>query len=261
VKQIPIKAYRGNWYRFGFVADTQLGSLCERRDVLNMAYKVFREEGITAVLHAGDLLDGEKIYRGQEYELHTHGAKNQVAYAVAHYPRFDGVITYFITGNHDLSFYKRAQIDVGELIADRRPDMVYLGQEEADVLVAGVKIRLVHPSKGTAYALSYHPQRYIEALSGGQKPNILCFGHYHKSEFLPCYRNVFSLQGGCLQSQTPFMRRMGIAAHIGFWICEFCLDKDGSIIRFRAEFFAYYEQTESKEVDDNKFLAKFKEEK
>jgi predicted phosphodiesterase len=254
MKQIKLEAYQGKWYRFGFVTDTQLGSKYEKLDLLNAAYKVFRNEGIQVVLHAGDLLDGEKMYRGQEYELHTHGFKNQVAYAVQHYPKFKGMVTYFILGNHDLSFYKRAGAEVGEAIAEKRKDMIYLGQEEADVSLNDIKIRLVHPSSGTAYAISYKIQKYIESLSGGQKPHIMLFGHYHKSEFLPCYRSVFAIQGGCLQGQTAFMRRMSISAHIGFWICEFLVDNVGSLVRFKAEFFAYYEEKEVKDIPENKFL-------
>jgi len=256
MKQIPISSYRGRWYKFGYVTDTHLCSRYERLDVLNAAYKVFRNEGVEAVMHSGDILAGEKVYRGQEYELHTIGATSQVAYAVAKYPRFKGITTYFITGNHDLVFWKRSQVDVGAMIAERRPDMVYLGQEEADVMIGKIRVRLSHPGKGTSYALSYFQQKYIEALSGGQKPHILCIGHFHKAAVLPCYRGVMSLQGGTLESQTPFMRRMNIAAHVGFWIVEFCVDANGSLIRFRPEFFAYYEQREVQEIPENNFLQK-----
>jgi len=256
MKQIPISSYRGRWYKFGCLGDTHLCSKYERLDVLNAAYKVFRKEGVKAVFHGGDVLDGERVYRGQEYELHTIGATSQVKYVVDKYPHFRGITTYFCTGNHDLSHWKRSQVDVGRMITERRSDMMYLGQEEADVMIGGVRIRLSHPGKGAAYSLSYHPQKYIEALSGGQKPNILLIAHYHKAELLPCYRNVFALQCGTLQSQTPFMRRNNLAAHVGFWIVEFCVDKDGSLMRFKAEFFAYYEQREVQEIPENRFLSK-----
>jgi len=150
MKQIPVKAYDGRWYKFGYVSDTHLCSKYERLDVLNAAYKVFRKEGITAVLHSGDILAGERMYRGQEYELHTIGATDQARYVIDKYPKFQGITTYFITGNHDLSHWKRSQIDVGMFIYGKRDDLVYLGQEEADIEIGGVKIRLIHPGSGTA---------------------------------------------------------------------------------------------------------------
>ena len=56
-----------------------------------------------------------------------------------------------------------------------------------------------------AYALSYKIQKMVEAMSGGEKPNILAVGHYHKLEMFP-YRNVQCFQTGTFQAQTPWMR-------------------------------------------------------
>lgn len=185
------------------------------------------------------------MFRGQEYEIYAHGADAQVAEVIKKYPVCLGMKTYFISGSHDLSFFKSAGTDIGDRISAIRSDLVYLGREEADILIGGknlARLRLFHPGGGTAYAISYHSQKYIESLSGGQKPNIVCIGHYHKSEMMPCYRNVFSVQTGCIQSQTPYMRRKKLAAHMGFWILEFTISKPQFVSRFKAEFFAVYEE-------------------
>jgi len=193
----------------------------------------------------GDLVDGNgRMYRGQEYELRTHGADRQVEYAILHYPHIAGITTHFITGNHDLSFYKQTGLDVGLMIADKRKDMIYLGKEEADVSFSfgphKIIVRLSHPGKGTAYAISYNSQKYIESLSGGKKPHIVLTGHFHKSEFLPNYRNVALIQTGCLQEQTPFMRRQNIAAMMGFWVIEFGAN-EGGLSMLKGQFFPFYE--------------------
>ena len=245
-RQVPIHQYYGDVVRFGVISDTHMGSIYEHQDVLNLAYKVFKKEGIEKVYHAGDLCDGEGMWHGHAYEIHTAGADAQVKLCVEKYPKFKGVTTYFISGSHDLSFFKRAGVDIGNLIASKRKDLVYLGQEEADIWVKARKgkviMRLSHPGGGSAYSISYHPQKYIESLSGGQKPNILLIGHYHKAFYLPCYRNVFTLLAGTIEGQTGFMRRKNLAAHMGFWIVEFRIDKDGSVMRFQPEFFAHYEK-------------------
>jgi len=44
------------------------------------------------------------------------------------------------------------------------------------------------------------------------------------------------------------MRGKNLAAHCGFWIVEFMVDKDNSVMRFQAEFFAHYEEREIKKV-------------
>jgi hypothetical protein len=134
-----------------------------------------------------------------------------------------------------------------------RDDLHYLGQEEVDIALkksGHPKIRLSHPGKGTAYALSYQPQKYVESLTGGQKPDAVFIGHYHKAEHMPCLRNVQTVQAGCMQHQTPFMRRKSISAHQGFWILDMWMNKQGKPKRFGAEFFPYYEKRSYKLKDE-----------
>ena len=175
--------------------------------------------------------------------MHTIGVSNQANYTIKHYPKFSGITTYFITGNHDLSFYKRAQIDIGEMISQKRPDLIYLGQEQADVRIGSkgktVVMRLMHPGKGTSYAISYKSQKIAESLSGGEKPSILVIGHYHKAEYI-FYRNIHIIQAGTLEDQTSFMQRNFISAHRGFWIVEMKVPKVNDISRFKTEFIPFY---------------------
>jgi len=238
-----IHDYQSEPIRFGLVSDTHLGSLFANTDLLDFAYDYFAEEGITQVYHSGDILAGEHMYRGQEYELAYIGADTQILNCIEHYPRREGIITHFITGNHDHSYWKRAGISVGEKIEAQRSDMIYLGMDEADVILESggnsIVLRLFHPAKGTAYAISYQIQKFIESLSGGHKPNIACIGHYHKTEYL-FYRNIHAFQSGCVEHQTPFMRGRNIAAMMGFWIIEVVINSTG-IISCKGEFFPCYD--------------------
>ena len=240
-ERIPLHKFGGDWIRFGVLSDTHLGSYYAHLDLLHLAYRFYEKEGITKVYHSGDLCDGERMYRGQEYELETHGADAQIAYCKRNYP--DMIDTYFVTGNHDLSFWKHAGIDIGDRIEAIMPSMHYLGQDWADVTIedeGGNKatLRLLHPGKGSSYAISYVSQKYIEALYGGEKPNFLCIGHFHKVEYL-FYRNIHMIQSGTVERQTPFMQRRNLAAMTGFWLVELMLDEIG-ITRCRAEFIPQY---------------------
>jgi hypothetical protein len=217
-RQIHTSYFYQDTVKFGLVSDTHMGSLYAGQDMLEAAYDVFE------------------------------------------YPRRKGVTTHFILGNHDMSFWKRAGINIGPKIAEARDDMFYLGVEEADIIFKGedgrsAKVRLIHPGKGTAYAISYQIQKYIESLTGGNKPHVLLVGHYHKTELLPQYRNVYAVQAGTLERQTPFMRARNIAAHMGFWIIEFSVHMGFWIIefsvnvpkkvsRFKAEWFSFFEEEE-----------------
>ena len=145
------------------------------------------------------------------------------------YPHKRDAKTYYILGNHDLWFKKNAGAKLDEVVDSQRPDMKCLGEEEADIVFGGgSKLRLMHPGGGCSYALSYKPQKLVEAIQGGDKPNILAIGHYHKSaQFF--YRNVFTLLSGTFEQQTPFMRSKSLAAHVGGWIIEGKSGKEGGI--------------------------------
>ena len=93
-----------------------------------------------------------------------------------------------------------------------REDFRYLGYMEADVDLVNAatekstRMRVVHPGGGSAYAVSYTMQKLVESYEGSDDTAVVLAGHYHKMEILN-YRNVWCIQGGTTQDQTPFMRK------------------------------------------------------
>lgn len=225
--------------RFGLCGDTQINSKYTQITHLHTAYEIYKSEGIETVYHTGDIDEGEQMRPGHQYECYNQGADDHAAEIIRVYPK-NGIKTRFITGNHDAAFIRLAGLDIGRMVSAERPDMEYLGQSQAFIqLTPNCVMELRHPGDGTAYSLSYKTQKMIEAMSGGEKPNILAVGHYHKTEYL-FYRNIHCLQTGCLQAQTPWMRGRGISAHMGFWIVEIRVEDDGTINRIRGEFIPFY---------------------
>jgi len=231
--------FGGTDFRFGFVSDTHLGSTKERLSDLDATYKIFQQEGITVVYHAGDMVAGINVYPGQQAELRVWGADNQAEYVAAQYPRVEGITTYFITGNHDLSFLRDAGVDVGLIIAAKRGDLVYLDQIEGNVkLTQDTIMRLWHGYGGGAYALSYKGQRLIASLEGGDKPKIMLAGHYHQAFYMD-HRNIHYLQGGAYEHQTLWLKRAGINPGCSAWIVD-CHANDGSVNRFAPELLKFF---------------------
>lgn len=226
--------------RFGIMGDTQIGSKYTQLSHLHNYYDICADMGITNVYHTGDITDGLKMRLGHEYELYEVSADEMRDDVVKNYPKREGITTHFITGNHDASIYKHVGYDIGQAIANARPDMKYLGRDCAVInLTPGCTLELRHPWDGTAYALSYKMQKMIEAMESDSKPSILAVGHYHKAEYL-FYRNVHALQTGCFQGQTPFTRGKGISVHMGGWIVEIRVDECGTIQSFAPMFIPYY---------------------
>lgn len=237
-------------FTFGFASDQHLCSKYERLDVVNELYDIFAAEGITRVYNSGNWIDGEA--RFNKHDLHTHGMHAQCEYLAKHYPRRNGIMTYAVTGDdHEGWYCCSVGVDIGRyaegIMRDHeRDDWINLGYMESNVPLVNSKsgrssmMAVVHPGGGTAYALSYTVQKIIEALDGGEKPAIGLYGHYHKMWF-GNIRNVWCVQVGCGQDQTPFMRKNKIAAHIGGGIVKLTQDpKSGAIVRCRVEFLRWF---------------------
>jgi len=243
---IPTKQ-KGNVLRFGLISDTHVGSMYERTDALQAFYQTLLAEDIDICLAAGDIIDGCKMYRGQEFELYAHGYDKQEEALLERWPK-TSVKTYFITGNHDYSYTKLTGMQVGEKLEKVMHNSVFVGTDSATVELQTASgkpyyVGLYHPSSGgTAYAISYKSQKLAESLPGGKKPDLLAIGHFHKADHMPTYRNMHILQAGTFQSQTPFMAGKGTPAHVGGWLIEVVLgDRADLTSRLKAEFIAFYE--------------------
>lgn len=223
-----LKRWSGPSYRFGVVADTQLGSRYQQLTHLYTFYSIIARRRINTVFHCGDLVDGEKIYRGQEYEIFCHGADAQRDYAIAHYPKRKSVSTFIISGNHDQSFHKVAGYNIVKAICQQRGDMVYLGDDVAFYELGNlpVRIMLMHARGGVPYARSYRMQKIVEQLAGGTKPHFLFMGHLHVMDLMQ-YRNVQAVTMPCFQGQTPYLAAKGLNPEVGGLIVTFQVDKIG----------------------------------
>ena len=239
--ETQVQEWSGNQIlTFGLIGDTHINSNYTQLTYLKEFYEICSRKGITNIYHTGDIDEGEQMRVGHQYECYTQGGDVHVSEIVANYPRVDGIETHFITGNHDASIYKRCGIDIGRNISEKRDDMKYLGRDCARIeITPNCILELRHPWDGTAYALSYKPQKMIEGMEADSKPNILAIGHYHKIEYL-FYRNVHCFQTGCFQTQTPFTRGRGISVHLGGWIITVEVDKKGHVQRIIPEMIPFY---------------------
>lgn len=236
------------FYKFGVTGDNHLSSRYERLDVLHSLYDVFEREGISRVINTGNWIDGEA--RFNKHDILEYGMDNQLNYFLNNYPKRKGIETHLITGDdHEGWYTQREGVDVGAYMQmkarkEGREDLFYLGHMEADIILKAPKgqtiMRALHPGGGSSYAVSYTSQKIVESYTGGEKPNILLVGHYHKAEYL-FNRGVHIVQTGTTMDQSPFMRKKRLAAHLGGWIIEFSVDDFGAITRFKQEFIPYYD--------------------
>lgn len=231
--------WSGRKVRIGLGGDVHIGSKYADISMINDVFKRFKREGVDAVYLTGDITEGYNRRKGHSLECDLHGADEQVKGVVEKLPSINKPI-YFITGDHDDWHYQSAGVSVGKAIDMKRSDMHFLGAFNSTVeLFKNTTLMLQHPAKGTAYAISYQIQKMIEAFTGGEKPDVLAVGHYHKIEYL-FYRNVHAFQTGTMQRQTPWMKRMNLSAHQGAWILDVYSKRNGSIDKVCMKMFPYY---------------------
>lgn len=248
VKQLP-KAIHTNKIDFDsdkivhtelcVVSDTHFGNIHQQLHLLNEIYLEAYNRGITTVLHCGDMVDGNYPNRPEQpRQQFLHGFDEQVGYVVDMYPKVNGITTKYILGSHDETHYKNGQATVSKWISSCRDDMIFLGQDSAEININGVKIVMDHPGGGSSSALSYKPQKRIEILEAGTKPKILLIGHYHKS-YSFVYRNVRGIEVPALCDKTQFQQKQGLLNYVGAYFLDIYSDKKGNIQYFNAEEILY----------------------
>lgn len=246
----PVKSQRHRYIKFGIISDTHLGCKKERLDVLNDLYHWYASEEVDTVYHAGNMIEGESRFNVQE--RHVHGLDAQVDYFIDKYPHHSGIKTYYIAGDdHEGWYQQREGISIGRYIETRarqsgREDLHYLGYLEHDIAFTVPNggefvMKIMHPGGGSAYALSYTPQKIVESFSGGEKPAVLILGHYHKLEYIPQIRGCRVIQAGCTVGQGVWARKKRLQYHLGGWILTLVQDlKSGACVGCTAQDRTYF---------------------
>ena len=203
--------------------------------------------GVRHVFHLGDIVEG--IYFGQERKYNQsvlhHDPCAQALYVNHNYPYINGMTTYFITGEHDLSFLKtKDREDVGDEIAKIREDLVYLGQESCTIYLHGdngkpIIIDLRHPKGKIPYTVSYKPQILVDAMRSEERPDILNIGHYLVQDTF-IHHDVLVNQVPSLCATTPEMINRGTNNVVGATILTLHLDSKNRIVRTEKMFLNYH---------------------
>jgi predicted phosphodiesterase len=227
IAKVPLISFEGERIRIGGITDTHIGH--ERFDEgrLFQAFEEFKKEGVEFIVHCGDVTEGMSNRAGHIYELNKLGYDNQKKYAIDLFSQWTDTDIYAIDGNHDRWFLKSNGAIVVKDIAESIDNFHWLGHDEGDISLKGLAtLKLWHGEDGNSYALSYRLQKILESLSGGEKPHAMLCGHTHKHVYI-FERNVHCTSIGSLQAQTKWMRGKRIAAHVGFFIADYWVNKSG----------------------------------
>jgi len=227
----------------GAISDTHLGSRFQQPTLLQTAYQIFDECQVDFVIHLGDLVEGMKLYRGQDQEIFLHSADEQADYTLNHYPTRSAYKTYIISGSHDLVFKKLAGFDIVKNICSQRSDLVYKGEHGAHTFkMKNLTFDILHPSGGVPYAKSYRLQKVIEGALGdiisrvrSHKdlsiiPHFMLMGHLHIMNYTP-HIGIDGFMVPCMQTQTPYLKAKGLMPELGILIINVECDDNWNVNR------------------------------
>ena len=225
--------------KIGVVSDTHFGSTFTAEQELHSFYELLKSKGVSKVLHIGDLTDGWYQSRATSiFEQTAVGFSNQLNYFVNHYPKIKGITTYAITGNHDQTHMFNGGANIGEIVAQLRDDIIYLGHNHAYFKISDkVKISLIHPTDGSSQALSYKIQQVIDR-NPQKKAEIMLIGHYHKTASV-FYKGSWGYLVPSFQKKSSFMNDNNLVSDVGAMILTIKLNKDGSLQSLATEYVMY----------------------
>lgn len=229
--------FDGEHLKIGFITDTHIGSVFFEEKWFESALREFEKSKVNFVCHSGDLSEGMSNRPSQVYELTHTGYNAQKEYCIQLLDKIH-VPVYIIDGNHDRWHIKNSGALLVKDVADKLEHVNFLGHDEGDLKVNGIKIKLWHGEDSSSYATSYRCQKLIEVFTGGEKPNLLLCGHTHKMVYL-FDRNIHCFSGGAMCRQSSWMRSKRLANHSGFWIIDLVINKK-SIVSCSGRFHSLY---------------------
>jgi hypothetical protein len=232
---------------YGEMSDIHAGSMYFCPKALEWGLKYLQDNGVNHVHISGDLVDGTKVYAGQNNWLKYWRQEDQVDCLCDILSKFK--MDYIaIDGNHDMSWIKQGAPRVGELIKQRIDNFIYIpGRSDkivrGDLVIAGVMKRLAHPwsnsSRGT-YSLSYPAQTYLrnvfmnslefEIRDKKYPMSLLQYGHLHYDMEFTTFgvRCTFPMT---FQRGNDFTEGKGLGGKVGFRLTEFTA-QDGEILEY-----------------------------
>jgi predicted phosphodiesterase len=229
--------FSGEKVKMCFMTDLHAGGIYFNEENFDKALKVADEENVDMFVLSGDITEGMSNRPGHVYELTHIGYDQQKEYAVHLLSKFNKKC-YCIDGNHDRWYIKsNGAIIVKDICKETGHE--FLGHDEGDIVINNSIIKLWHGLDGSSYATSYRVQKLIEALTGGEKPNVLLCGHTHKQGYF-FERHVHAISGGAMSRQSSWMRGKKLANHYGFHIIELTINNHG-VARCKVEWFPFYQ--------------------
>lgn len=226
------------------LSDTRIGSIYEQPSRLNETYYNAFTDGYNKAILLGDITEGLYSKRNKYFSsLYLPTTEEQVERVINYYPYIEGMTTYFITGDQDLTHTTKNGVDIGRLISERREDMIYLGQMSCVININKMKILANHLKVGAfdrAKTVSYKQQEYMYSMRSEDKADIILNGHLLVDEQLD-EREMTEISVPSLVATTPRIKSNGVTHNVGSTLLNCSFTKYGKLEKVNAIVSPYYQ--------------------
>lgn len=238
------------------ISDTRFGSKYQQLSRVNDAYEQAYKNGYKYAIHLGDITEGLYSLKNPYYQtLFADTTEQQLEYVLEHYPYIEGMTTYFVTGDQDITHTKENGIDIGRAISRGREDMVYLGNMRCSLNVRNMKILVQHLKIGAfdrAKTISLKPQDFISSMRSEEKVDIILDGHILVNQQFT-EREMQEISVPSMVATTPRIRSNAIPHDVGYVLLNVKLSKYGKFLEKEAIYAPYY-QTDKEDYTSCKVL-------
>ena len=238
VSHYEFETDENNEFKFVAISDVRLGSKSQQLGILNDIYKKAQEQGIHNVIVCGNISAGLRPITDTETNF-IDDTQAQIDYIVANYPKVEGINTYFISGKLDHKHMTKNKINIGQRIADQRPDMIYLGEDTCDIDIDRIKMQVMSCQLSKTYTASYRTQQIIDAYRSEDKPDVLLYGGLLQMEKYN-YRDVKCISTPSVCATDKEMKAKRYANTIGAWYVTLKVKENGKLDTITAIDSPYY---------------------
>lgn len=221
-KEIDKTLGEPGYLKFALVSDTHFWAKASARDELWEFYDKAKDKGVEAFVHAGDIVDWNDVYAGQQFEQDKVGFSEQLDDIKQNYPNV-WIPTYFIGGNHDEKFLKQNWINICKAIETVRQDLINLWFYDARLKLNWIDINLHHWWWSLSYAKDYKMKKYLDSLPVENQPDIFALGHYHTALY-DFHRWIHGFMPWSFMKENLLSKRFNLWNTVGGWIIE--IDKN-----------------------------------
>lgn len=219
------------------VSDPHYGSNFDRPDIMQTIYKECLARDTDTIFCAGDFTNGY-YKRRNFYDSRVSTLEQMIDYVANVHPYSKYINFFTIGGNHDATFKLTYGVDIIEEIAKVRSDIIYLGQDMADITMGSLSLRIYHGYGKEKRSIERRVTKCYDKMRFVNPPDILHMGHIHHSLYMPI-NGTHVFQTAALVDPIQESYNNSYPFERSCWFLSLKYDDDGSLESVVPEYMSF----------------------